>query len=112
MLVLAVGGHWVFLQSVAWVRMTMSFSQIAPLDKALKMTFDGEHPCALCKAVKEGKKSERETERCTLDKRMDWFFAERFFVVLHPMERPPVLAAAELVFSRTEAPPRPPPRAA
>jgi len=73
MLVLAVGGHWVLLQSVAWVRMTVSFSQAAPLDKALRMTFDGEHPCALCKAVKQGKQSERESDRHMLDKKIDLF---------------------------------------
>ena len=112
MLVLAVGGHWVILQSVAWVRMTVSFSQVAPLDQALKMTFGGEHPCSLCKAVKEGKQSERETERRAIDRKLDWFFPERFLVIHQPIQRPPALAAAEPILSRKEAPPRPPPKVA
>ena len=112
MLVLAVGGHWALLQSVAWVRMTMSFSQFAPLDKALKMTFGGEHPCTLCKIVKAGQNAERETQRRSFDKKMDWFFPERFVVIHQPMERLPAPAAAEPGSSRKEAPPRPPPRVA
>jgi len=112
MLVLAVGGHWVLLQSVAWVRMTVSFSQAAPLDKALRMTFDGEHPCALCKAVKQGKQSERESDRHMFDKKIDLFCPGSDIDFLQPMGYPPVLAAAEHVSIRAEAPPRPPPKVA
>jgi hypothetical protein len=111
MLVLAVGGHWVLLQSVAWVRMTVNFSQAAPLEEALKMTFNGEHPCALCKAVKHGKQSERETGRLSLDKKIDLFCPKNDIDVFQTVERPPVLAAVEHATSRTEAPPRPPPKA-
>ena len=112
MLVLAVGGHWVLLQSVAWVRMTVSFSQSAPLDQALRMTFGGEHPCALCKAVKHGKQSERGTDRRALDQKIDLFCPESAVVVVQPVKHLPVFAVTEDASSRREAPPRPPPRIA
>ena len=112
MLVLAVGGHWVLLQSVAWVQMTVSFSQAAPLEEALKMTFDGKHPCALCKAVKQGKSSERESGRNMPDKKIDLFCPGSNMGFLHPLEYPPVLTTAEHASIRAEAPPRPPPKLA
>jgi hypothetical protein len=53
------GGHWVVLQSVAWAGMLMSYSRTAPMSVAVAETFDGAHPCPLCKAVTAGRKSER-----------------------------------------------------
>jgi hypothetical protein len=46
---LSVGLHWGLVQTVGWVSMTIEFSQRASLSEALEMTFDGEHPCRLCK---------------------------------------------------------------
>ena len=110
-LVLAVGGHWMLLQSVAWIGMTLSFSQSAPLEEALKKTFDGEHPCALCKAVQKGKQSEKETDRRALDKKIDLFCPRSEFHLVHPVKRLPVFVAFQGLSSRAEAPPRPPPKA-
>lgn len=110
-LVLAVGGHWMLLQSFAWVRMTVNFSQTAPLEEALRKTFNGEHPCALCKAVQNGKQSEKETDRRALDKKIDLFCPRSEFHIVHPVKRPPVLVAFQDLSSRAEAPPRPPPKA-
>ena len=50
-LIFVIGMHWVILQSVAWTGMIIVYSQTAPLREALAKTFDGEHPCGLCKAV-------------------------------------------------------------
>ena len=61
-LAVVLGAHWLLLQSVAWVGMVVSYSQSAPLTEAISMTFDGEHPCKLCIAVKEGKKAEKKSE--------------------------------------------------
>lgn len=57
-----VGGHWVALQSVAWVRMTIDYAQSTTLTKALEKTFDGEHPCDLCHKVKEGRSEEQKSQ--------------------------------------------------
>ena len=50
----SIGLHWGFLQSAAWVGMVIHYSQDAPLKEALVKTFDGKHPCALCKEIAKG----------------------------------------------------------
>jgi hypothetical protein len=56
------GGHWLALQSMAWVGMAISYSQGSSVTIALQKTFDGEHPCALCKVVKKGRSEEQKKE--------------------------------------------------
>ncbi len=51
MLVMLVGGHWGMLQVVAWTGMLIDYSQDATFAEAWDKTFDGEHPCAICKTV-------------------------------------------------------------
>jgi hypothetical protein len=48
---LTMGLHYAVVQMVGWVNMTVEYSQSAPLSEALVMTFDGKHPCELCKLV-------------------------------------------------------------
>lgn len=62
LLALTLGLHWALLQTVAWTGMAISYSRDASLVEALKKTFDGEHPCCLCKAIASGKKSEKKSE--------------------------------------------------
>lgn len=50
---LSLGLHYAVVQVVGWVNMTMEYSQTAPLSEALIMTFDGKHPCELCKLVEK-----------------------------------------------------------
>jgi hypothetical protein len=51
----SIGLHWGFFQSVAWVGMVINYSHDAPLPEALVKTFDGKHPCCLCKEIAKGK---------------------------------------------------------
>ena len=53
MLAVLVGGHWGMLQVVAWTGMLIDYSQDNPFTTAVEMTFDGDHPCAICKQVDE-----------------------------------------------------------
>ncbi len=48
------GGHWALLQTFAWGKMFIAFSQQNSLGKAITKTFDGRHPCALCMTVRTG----------------------------------------------------------
>jgi hypothetical protein len=41
--------QWSVVQIVGWVNMTITFSRSESFTTALSMTFDGEHPCALCR---------------------------------------------------------------
>ena len=60
MLVLTLGLHWALLQTVAWTGMIISYSQENSLRGAVSMTFDGAHPCCLCKTIKQAKSEERQ----------------------------------------------------
>ena len=50
----SVGLQWVVLQGIAWTGMMIKFSQQDSIAEAVSKTFDGEHPCPLCKAVQNG----------------------------------------------------------
>ncbi|MBS0659076.1 MAG: hypothetical protein JSR82_12615 [Verrucomicrobia bacterium] len=56
----ATGAHWALLQSMAWLRMLAVYAQDRPIAQAVAETFDGEHPCELCVAIKEAKKQEEQ----------------------------------------------------
>jgi len=109
-LTFALGGHWAILQSVAWVTMVASYSQTAPLKAALVKTFDGEHPCSICKFVANGKKSERKQQTQKLLTKLDFFLTSNPVRLFPPVPdalhfMPPPSAGA-----RSVAPPTPPPR--
>lgn len=60
---LSVGLHWSALQVVGWVSMAVEFSRTSTVTTALEMTFDGKHPCELCKLVQSiGPLSESEKQ--------------------------------------------------
>jgi len=62
-LVVSIGLHWAVLQSVAWVGMAVAYSvEKGSLSEGLSDTFDGDHPCPLCKAVKQGQDSESKSQ--------------------------------------------------
>ena len=45
------GGHWAILQTAAWVGMIVEYSATDGVRAGLTKTFDGEHPCELCKSI-------------------------------------------------------------
>jgi hypothetical protein len=51
MLCASIGLHWIALQSVAWGKMIVTYSQSCLLSEAVTKTFDGKHPCDLCKHI-------------------------------------------------------------
>jgi hypothetical protein len=58
----SLGGHLVLVQTLAWGRMLMDHSRSGSLSEAASMTFDGEHPCHLCKVVKQTREKEKREE--------------------------------------------------
>lgn len=46
------------LQVIAWSRMVVNYSSEAGIAKGVSMTFDGQHPCQLCKAITRSKKQQ------------------------------------------------------
>lgn len=54
------GGHWGTLQAVAWAGMLVTYTQEdGSLLSGVKKTFDGEHPCTMCKSIKTAKGKEQ-----------------------------------------------------
>lgn len=53
-LMVSIGLHTVVIQSAAWAGMLVSYSmEKGSVVQAVSETFDGEHPCALCKLAKK-----------------------------------------------------------
>ena len=50
-LFLSTGGHLALLQGVAWATMIRDYSRTGSVTAAVEKTFDGRHPCALCKKI-------------------------------------------------------------
>ncbi len=57
-LMVSMGGHLAVIQTFAWGNMLMDYSSKTSLANAVDKTFDGEHPCHLCKLVKNSKSEE------------------------------------------------------
>jgi hypothetical protein len=53
------GGHWGVLQGIAWAKMLVEYSQADGLRDGIVKTFDGEHPCEMCKSISKGRESEK-----------------------------------------------------
>src|SRR6516164_7822687 len=62
LLVLTTGAHWAALQTVAWTNMLANNLRHDSFAEAVSKTFDGEHPCCLCKAIAAAKKSAKKSE--------------------------------------------------
>jgi hypothetical protein len=111
-LIVSIGGHWAILQSIGWVGMIASYSRDATLRVALEKTFDGNNPCQICRAVREGKQSEKKEDFRHVDTKLElWVAAD---ASLLGSRRSFILVATRLDPSplRFETPPAPPPRRA
>jgi hypothetical protein len=109
MLCMSLGFHWGLLQSVAWVGMMVNYSCQGSLKDAVVKTFDGQHPCPLCKLVREGKKNERKSEAQQNAKKIDLFSGHALAFDFPPLPAP-VFAALLVAAGRTDTPLLPPPR--
>jgi hypothetical protein len=108
-LCVSVGAPWVALQSVAWATMLVEYSQESTLAKAVVQTFDGNHPCDLCKHVRV-KQSEKKPDAPSMTLKADLLCVKRRVVLIPP--------CGDFAFPReliggcldAPAPPVPPPR--
>ena len=109
-LAFSIGLHWEFLQSVAWVGMVLNYSQDAPLTEALAKTFDGKHPCRLCKEIAHGKQSEKKAESISLGGKFEFLYASGAFVFSAPLHSWEVRWPESALRSVTRLPSVPPPK--
>ena len=76
-LCLSIGPHWVVLQSVAWGTMVVGYSQHGSLSQAIAQTFDGDHPCNLCKRISTARNSEKKGDALPASVKPDLICATR-----------------------------------
>ncbi len=114
-LVLCLGLHWALLQSVAWVGMIVAYSQDASISEAVTKTFDGNHPCPLCKAIKSARADERQNEAkqnlkpgSKLELGVVW--QAQFFAFSVPSQK--ISPSNSEATIRSDEPPKPRPRTA
>lgn len=110
LLVLTTGTHWIALQTIAWTTMLAANLTTSSFSQAVNDTFDGEHPCCLCKAVKAGRQTEKESKAAALVLKMEFPEMTEAIALVPPalfelLPQPEYFA--EALFSR---PPLPPPR--
>ena len=110
---LSLGMHWTVLQGVAWTGMFLANLNESTVTEAVEKTFDGEHPCPLCLAVKEGQKQEKDDSKPLAAKSVKKF--EAVLVVETRLVVPPaeIRSFPRLVSrfdGRSERPSMPPPR--
>lgn len=110
-LMATLGGHWAFLQTLAWTTMLADNLQSCSFHDAVVKTFDGRHPCPLCKAIAAGKKSEKENEFTLQIQKFEFPQAKENLVLIAPPQFQLLPAANHMCAeSLTHKPPTPPPR--
>jgi len=111
-LVLSLGLHWALLQTVAWTGMLISYSRDASFKEAVGKTFDGKHPCPLCKAIKKGRAEEKQQEKqqskpvSKQDLGLVWQTTRFQF----DCDQDPIAERNSSMLSRADEPPKPRPR--
>jgi hypothetical protein len=109
-LVATLGAHWALLQTVAWTTMLASNLQSGSLHDAVTKTFDGEHPCCLCKAIAAAKKSEQKSQITFEQQKLDFPLLQENLVLIAP-SRLKLFPRENLSFEPvSQKPPTPPPR--
>ena len=107
-LMFSIGLHWVVLQSAAWAGMIVTYSvQQGSLIEGVSQTFDNEHPCPLCSAIKQGKQSEKkDTKQADQKKKLDLTLLAASSIRLSPPV--PCLMSNDVDESGSPLPQRPP----
>ena len=111
-LFLTAGGHYALLQTVAWTTMVNDFSRTGSLSMAVEKTFDGRHPCSLCKKITKARSTEEKTPATVkAEKKAEVFVAASGSEVPAPICLPLVYGPPLFVFhpERSDAPPVPVP---
>lgn len=109
---ISLGMHWAVLQSVAWTGMLITRLQSEGVLEAVEKTFDGEHPCPMCLALKKAQKDERKNSAPTGAKLKFHLVADLTPRVVIPAMPRSVghVTTLPLVGVRPHAPQVPPPR--
>jgi hypothetical protein len=105
------GAHWGALQSVAWTRMLAENLRTSSFADAVVRTFDGQHPCSLCKVIANAKKSTKQVEFSQPLTKLEFPLATQSLLLVAPMRFQLVPIGNEFVEFLSQQPRTPPPRA-
>jgi hypothetical protein len=104
------GAHWLVLQSVAWTTMLVENSRRGSLVEAVKTTFDGAHPCGLCKTIETERGHEQRHDPPPLLGKIE-IFHEQAPILMHPPRASREMVAPPLFgLTRSTEPALRPPR--
>ena len=109
-LVATISAHWALLQTVAWTTMLAGNLHSCSLHDAMTRTFDGDHPCALCKTIAAAKKSQQKDQITFEQQKLDFPPVNVSLVLIAP-SRLDLFPRKDLsAESIPQKPPTPPPR--
>jgi hypothetical protein len=109
-LVAMLGAHWALLQTVAWTTMLADNLCTQTVKEAVTETFDGNHPCPLCKAIAAGKQSEKKTGFNLQTQKLEFLPAKQNFVLIAPSQFQLLQQENSSAKSLRQKPPLQPPR--
>jgi hypothetical protein len=104
------GAHWALLQTVAWTTMLADNLRTQSVKEAVTETFDGNHPCPLCKAIAAGKQSEKKTEFTLQTQKLEFPPVKESPILFAPSAFQLLPQANFFTESLTQKPLTPPPR--
>jgi len=91
--------------------MVINYSQHCSLVKAVEQTFDGAHPCDLCKRINKAKDAEKKQDNQRSTPKADLICVVRQFAPLSPFIPVDYSEQASFLVDGLQKPPSPPPRA-
>jgi hypothetical protein len=105
-----IGAHWFVLQSIAWTTMLADNLRNGSLSEAVDHTFDGQHPCPLCKQIAQGKNCEKKSDFQFSLKRFEFSHTAESFIFTPPTFCWSIGTVKLSACQLPHAPPTPPPR--
>jgi hypothetical protein len=109
-ILMATGTHWLAFQSFAWTTMLAENLHTSSWQRAIQRTFDGKHPCCLCKQIAKDKQSEKKSDAQLEVKKPDFSHNRFEFVFCAPSHFYEVSAASGSTATLTHPPALPPPK--
>ena len=111
-LISSIGLQWSLLQSVAWIGMIVDYSRDASIGKALEKTFDGQHPCCLCKMIQKGRDAEKkqDQQQTKSSLKLNLGLVWQTITFNFASNRQPIPSTDSHALPWREAPPKPRPR--
>ena len=107
-LTISIGGHWGFLQTIAWSSMLLDYSENLNWTSALSKTIDPDTSCRICEFVQEGKQQESNRNYLKTQFKIDLVFEQREIILNCPDIAADKFTPVALQ-SQFHSPPIPPP---